>query len=48
MVQPFFVYGGQGKSEVGLSYKIRVSGDSVLGVLRLFFNTAIFDKGKVS
>ena len=36
MVQPFFVYGGQEKSAVGISHKMRISVDSVCGGLRLF------------
>ena len=32
----FFVYGGQGKSAVGISHKMRVSVDSVCGGLWLF------------
>ena len=32
----FFVYGGQGKSAVGISHKVRVSVDSVCGGLWLF------------
>ena len=35
-VQPFFVYSGQGKSAVGISYKMRISVDSVCGGLWLF------------